>query len=87
MQPNKASENQMDLPQSLSGVDSSTETPVNKLTGSHSKSRRTTIRGRNNARKTPSVESFDSSAEEEQEETQYFKLAWKEGSKHYTNVG
>ncbi|KAM0037810.1 putative Rho GTPase activation protein [Helianthus debilis subsp. tardiflorus] len=65
MQSNKASENQMDLPQSLSGVDSSTETPVNKLTGSNSKSRRTTIRGRNNARKTPSVESFDSSGEEE----------------------
>ncbi|KAF5767859.1 putative Rho GTPase activation protein [Helianthus annuus] len=46
-------------------LDSSTETPVNKLTGSNSKSRRTTIRGRNNARKTPSVESFDSSGEEE----------------------
>ncbi|MFS8007512.1 putative Rho GTPase activation protein [Helianthus anomalus] len=46
-------------------LDSNTETSVNKLTGSNSKSRRTTISGQNNARKTPSVESFDSSGEEE----------------------
>ncbi|KAI7736315.1 hypothetical protein M8C21_020672 [Ambrosia artemisiifolia] len=65
MQQNNASEHQMDLPQSLSGLDSSTETPVSKLRGSNSKSRRTTTRGQNNGRKTPSVESFDSSGEEE----------------------
>ncbi|KAI3704237.1 hypothetical protein L1987_74453 [Smallanthus sonchifolius] len=65
MQLNRASENQMDLPRSFSGHESSTETPVSKLTRSNSKSRRSTIWGRNNGRKTPSVESVDSSGEEE----------------------
>ncbi|KAI3775977.1 hypothetical protein L1987_45737 [Smallanthus sonchifolius] len=65
MQLNRASENQMDLPQSFLGHESSTETPVSKITRSNSKSRRSTIWGRNNGRKTPSVESVDSSGEEE----------------------
>ncbi|KAL8240181.1 hypothetical protein R6Q59_013536 [Mikania micrantha] len=64
IQPNRPSENQMHLPQSFSGHESSTETPVSKL-GSNSKSRRSTIWGRKSGRKTPSVESIDSSGEEE----------------------
>ncbi|KAI3797851.1 hypothetical protein L1987_33115 [Smallanthus sonchifolius] len=65
MQQNMANENQMDLPHSLSGLESSTENPVGKLTGSNSNSRHLTVCGRNNGRKTPSVESVDSSGEEE----------------------
>ncbi|KAI3795882.1 hypothetical protein L1987_38542 [Smallanthus sonchifolius] len=65
MQQNRASENQMDLPHSLSGLQSCTETPVGKLTGSNSSSRHLKVWGRNNGRKTPSVESVDSSGEEE----------------------
>ncbi|KAK9062702.1 hypothetical protein SSX86_019891 [Deinandra increscens subsp. villosa] len=65
MQQNYASEYQIDLPQSLSGLESSTETPVSKLTGLNSNSRRSTMWGRNNGRKVPSVESVDSSSEEE----------------------
>nr|XP_043632138.1 rho GTPase-activating protein 7-like [Erigeron canadensis] len=66
MQQNRSSENQADqgLPQSFSGHDSSTETPVSKLAGSNNNSRRSTIWGRN-GRKTPSMESVDSSGEEE----------------------
>ncbi|XP_076922727.1 rho GTPase-activating protein 7-like [Bidens hawaiensis] len=65
VQQNRPSDNQMDVPQSLSGLESSTGTPVSLLTGSNISSRRSTIWGRNNGRKTPSVESFDSSGEEE----------------------
>ncbi|KAL4578600.1 hypothetical protein LXL04_014725 [Taraxacum kok-saghyz] len=50
---NRGSENQ-------SGNESCTDTPVSKLN-----SRRSTIWGRNNGRKTPSMESTDSSGEEE----------------------
>ncbi|PWA75680.1 Pleckstrin homology domain-containing protein [Artemisia annua] len=66
-QHNRAIENQIDhgLPQSFSGQESTTVTPVSKATGSNYNSRRSTIWGRNNGRKSPSVESVDSSGEEE----------------------
>ncbi|XP_024996653.1 rho GTPase-activating protein 7-like isoform X2 [Cynara cardunculus var. scolymus] len=53
------------VPQSFSGHESCTETPISKLTGSNYNVRRSTIWGRNNGRKTPSMESIDSSGEEE----------------------
>ncbi|KAJ9542851.1 hypothetical protein OSB04_029357 [Centaurea solstitialis] len=51
--------------QSFSGHESCTETPISKVTGSNYNARRSTIWGRSNGRKTPSVESIDSSGEEE----------------------
>ncbi|KAD1274138.1 hypothetical protein E3N88_43077 [Mikania micrantha] len=62
---NAESEIRVDVHQSLSGLESSIETPASKLTGSNPNSRRTTFSGRNNGRKTPSVNSADSSGEEE----------------------
>ncbi|XP_024962501.1 rho GTPase-activating protein 7-like isoform X1 [Cynara cardunculus var. scolymus] len=44
---------------------SCTETPISKFTGSNSNVKRSTFWGRNNGRKTPSMESVDSSGEEE----------------------
>lgn len=65
---NRESDNQvlssMDQ-QSLSGNESCTQTPVSKPKGSNYNSRRSTIWGGNNGRKTPSMESIDSSGEEE----------------------
>ncbi|GJT65568.1 pleckstrin homology domain-containing protein [Tanacetum coccineum] len=66
-QHNRSIENQIDqgLPQSFSGQESTTVTPVSKATGSNYNFRRSTIWGRNTGRKSPSVESVDSSGEEE----------------------
>ncbi|KAG4145068.1 hypothetical protein ERO13_D05G075900v2 [Gossypium hirsutum] len=52
-------------PVSVPGLESSTEKPVGKARGSSINSKRSTFWGRNNARKTPSMESVDSSGEEE----------------------
>nr|XP_043605950.1 rho GTPase-activating protein 7 [Erigeron canadensis] len=49
----------------LSAAKSSTETPISKFTGSNSNTKRSTFWGRKNGRKTPSMESVDSSGEEE----------------------
>ncbi|KAI3518316.1 hypothetical protein L1887_06909 [Cichorium endivia] len=61
MKQNRESENHM----VSSPHESCTGTPVSKLTGPTNNSRRSTIWGRNNGRKTPSMESIDSSGEEE----------------------
>ncbi|KAI3523870.1 hypothetical protein L1887_02336 [Cichorium endivia] len=53
------------LSQSFVGPKSCTETPISKFTGSNSNVKRSTFWGRNNGRKTPSMESVDSSGEEE----------------------
>ncbi|XVF04846.1 hypothetical protein REPUB_Repub05bG0120500 [Reevesia pubescens] len=52
-------------PISVSGLESSTEKPVGKAKGSSLSAKRSTFWGRSNARKTPSMESVDSSGEEE----------------------
>lgn len=52
-------------PLSVPGLESSAEKPVGKVTSSNLSSKRSAFWGRNNARKTPSVESVDSSGEEE----------------------
>ncbi|KAK6235488.1 hypothetical protein SCA6_010825 [Theobroma cacao] len=52
-------------PISMPGVESSTEKPVGKAKGSSLNAKRSTFWGRSNARKTPSMESVDSSGEEE----------------------
>ncbi|GAB4855972.1 Rho GTPase-activating protein 7 [Ancistrocladus abbreviatus] len=52
-------------PLHISGPGSSAERPLNKITGSGISVRRSTFWGRNAARKTPSMESVDSSGEEE----------------------
>ncbi|XP_024962504.1 rho GTPase-activating protein 7-like isoform X4 [Cynara cardunculus var. scolymus] len=57
---NKENENEMDTPGMLSR-----KTPISKFTGSNSNVKRSTFWGRNNGRKTPSMESVDSSGEEE----------------------
>ncbi|XP_071704656.1 rho GTPase-activating protein 7 isoform X2 [Rutidosis leptorrhynchoides] len=49
----------------LSAAKSSTETPASKYAGSNSNTKRSTFWGRKNGRKSPSVESVDSSGEEE----------------------
>ncbi|KAG8660263.1 rho GTPase-activating protein 7 isoform X1 [Manihot esculenta] len=49
----------------LSGLDSSAEKPNGKVASSNLNGKRSTFWGRSNARKTPSVESVDSSGEEE----------------------
>ncbi|XP_071707688.1 rho GTPase-activating protein 7-like isoform X2 [Rutidosis leptorrhynchoides] len=46
-------------------ISSADQTPTSKITGSNHNSRRSTIWGQNNGRKTPSMESVDSSGEEE----------------------
>ncbi|KAK2998547.1 hypothetical protein RJ639_024254 [Escallonia herrerae] len=53
------------LPQSVSGSEACVEKPVSKLTGSNLNVKRSTFWGRGSARKTPSMESIDSSGEEE----------------------
>ncbi|KAK3000136.1 LOW QUALITY PROTEIN: hypothetical protein RJ639_022992 [Escallonia herrerae] len=53
------------LPQSVSGPEACVEKPVSKLTGSNLNVKRSTFWGRGSARKTPSMESIDSSGEEE----------------------
>nr|XP_027102572.1 rho GTPase-activating protein 7-like isoform X1 [Coffea arabica] len=53
------------IPQSISGPESSGEKASGKLSASSANVKKSTFWGRNNARKTPSVESFDSSGEEE----------------------
>ncbi|XP_031121526.1 rho GTPase-activating protein 7-like isoform X2 [Ipomoea triloba] len=53
------------LPHSSSGKDSSAEKSSSKLTSSNLSAKRSAFWGRNNARKTPSMESVDSSGEEE----------------------
>lgn len=53
------------IPQSISGPESSGERAAGKLSASSANVKKSTFWGRNNARKTPSVESFDSSGEEE----------------------
>lgn len=55
----------MGLPLSLAGPESPVEKPIGKLTGSNHNAKRSTFWGRNSARKTPSMESIDSSGEEE----------------------
>ncbi|KAK8513397.1 hypothetical protein V6N13_002142 [Hibiscus sabdariffa] len=52
-------------PISVPGLESSTEKPVGKARGSSITARRSNFWGRNNARKTPSMDSVDSSGEEE----------------------
>ncbi|MBA0817173.1 hypothetical protein Gohar_001760 [Gossypium harknessii] len=52
-------------PISSPGLESSTEKPVGKAKGSSLNAKRSTFWGRSNARKTPSMESVDSSGEEE----------------------
>ncbi|KAI9194096.1 hypothetical protein LWI28_003073 [Acer negundo] len=52
-------------PLSVSGLESSAEKPVGKVASSNLSAKRSAFWGRNNARKTPSVESVDSSGEEE----------------------
>ncbi|OMO63032.1 hypothetical protein COLO4_32772 [Corchorus olitorius] len=52
-------------PISAPGLESSTEKPVAKSKGSSLSAKRSTFWGRSNARKTPSMESVDSSGEEE----------------------
>ncbi|GMI81623.1 hypothetical protein like AT5G19390 [Hibiscus trionum] len=52
-------------PISVPGLESSTEKPVGKARGSSIIARRSNFWGRSNARKTPSMESVDSSGEEE----------------------
>ncbi|XP_028054050.1 rho GTPase-activating protein 7-like isoform X2 [Camellia sinensis] len=53
------------LPQSVVGAESCVEKSMNKLTSSTLNVKRSTFLGRNTARKTPSMESIDSSGEEE----------------------
>ncbi|KAL3529945.1 hypothetical protein ACH5RR_009267 [Cinchona calisaya] len=53
------------IPQSISGPELSVEKATSKLSASSANVKKSTFWGRNNARKTPSVESFDSSGEEE----------------------
>ncbi|XP_060216119.1 rho GTPase-activating protein 7-like isoform X2 [Lycium barbarum] len=55
----------MDQPHGVSGPDSRADKPSSKLTPSNLNVKRSTFWGRSNARKTPSVESIDSSGEEE----------------------
>ncbi|XP_059310414.1 rho GTPase-activating protein 7-like [Lycium ferocissimum] len=55
----------MDQPHGVSGPDSRADKPSGKLTPSNLNVKRSTFWGRSNARKTPSVESIDSSGEEE----------------------
>ncbi|KAJ0021548.1 hypothetical protein Pint_30843 [Pistacia integerrima] len=50
---------------SASGLESSSEKPVGKVTSSNLSTKRSAFWGRSNARKTPSMESVDSSGEEE----------------------
>ncbi|XP_044481885.1 rho GTPase-activating protein 7 isoform X2 [Mangifera indica] len=50
---------------SVSGLESSAEKPVGKVTSSNLSVKRSAFWGRSNARKTPSMESIDSSGEEE----------------------
>ncbi|TQE06238.1 hypothetical protein C1H46_008178 [Malus baccata] len=52
-------------PLPVSGLESGTVKKVAKVTGSNHNSKRSAFWGRNNARKTPSMESVDSSGEEE----------------------
>ncbi|KAF7120392.1 hypothetical protein RHSIM_Rhsim13G0209000 [Rhododendron simsii] len=52
-------------PQSVVGAESCVEKSMNRLTSPTQNVKRSTFWGRNNARKTPSVESVDSSGEEE----------------------
>ncbi|KAK8582159.1 hypothetical protein V6N13_145140 [Hibiscus sabdariffa] len=52
-------------PISVPGLESSTEKPVGKARASSITARRSNFLGRNNARKTPSMDSVDSSGEEE----------------------
>ncbi|XP_022756179.1 rho GTPase-activating protein 7-like isoform X2 [Durio zibethinus] len=52
-------------PISVPGLESSTEKPVGKAKGSSLNAKRSTFWGRSNVRKTPSMESVDSSGEEE----------------------
>ncbi|KAJ4724451.1 Rho GTPase-activating protein 7 [Melia azedarach] len=52
-------------PLSVSALESSAEKTVGKVTSSNLSAKRSAFWGRNNARKTPSVESVDSSGEEE----------------------
>ncbi|KAJ9537155.1 hypothetical protein OSB04_029888 [Centaurea solstitialis] len=53
------------LSHAFSATKSCAETPNSKFTGSNSNVKRSTFWGRNNGRKTPSMESVDSSGEEE----------------------
>ncbi|KAK4358926.1 hypothetical protein RND71_021155 [Anisodus tanguticus] len=55
----------MDQPHGVTGVDSRADKPSSKLTPSNLNVKRSTFWGRSNARKTPSVETIDSSGEEE----------------------
>lgn len=50
---------------SLSAAKSTAETPISKFSGSNGNTKRSTFWGRKNGRKTPSMESVDSSGEEE----------------------
>ncbi|KAE8678866.1 Rho GTPase-activating protein 7 [Hibiscus syriacus] len=52
-------------PVSSPGLESSTEKPIGKAKGSSLNAKKSTFWGRSNARKTPSMESVDSSGEEE----------------------
>nr|GEY86084.1 pleckstrin homology domain-containing protein [Tanacetum cinerariifolium] len=53
------------ISQLFTGPRSCTQTPISKFSGSNSNAKRSTFWGRKNGRKTPSVESVDSSGEEE----------------------